>query len=199
MMTKNVITSQLSATVYHLAGPDSMPSGHFYMHDIVSHIFASPLFGASWGESMSKVFTITFLIAVLCSISCKTENNNGILIEEKTPIIDSEGMLTESIGIETLGGVFTPIIPPGHKLPVEVSKIFSTAVENQDKIMVKLYRGKAQLIKDTTALGNYQITGIRPAPRGEPQIEITFKVENSSIKLFAKDLGIGKELKIFKQ
>ena len=148
---------------------------------------------------MSKIFTIAILVVVLCSISCKAENNNGILVEDKTPIINSEDILTESIGIETLGGVFTPIIPVGHKLPVGVSKIFSTAVENQDQIMVKLYRGNAQLIKDTTALGNYQITGIRPAPRGEPQIEITFKVENNSIKLFAKDLGIGKELKIIKQ
>lgn len=146
---------------------------------------------------LNKILII--LIAILVLTGCKDNKLAGITVEINTPAVNQEGVLIESIGIETLGGVFTPLILTGTMQPVIISQIFSTASDNQNLIMIKIYRGNVKMIQEATFLGSYQATGISPAPRGEPKVEITFSVNDSDIRLFAKDLNTNKEIKIIKK
>ena len=138
------------------------------------------------------------LVTALLIYGCKDNKIIGIIIEKDSPIVNHEGVLIESVGIETLGGVFTPLIQSGNKQPVSISQIFSTAADNQNQIMLRIYRGNGKMVNEVTSLGNYQATGIRKAPRGVPQIEITFSVVDSEIKIFAKDLKTNKQISIVK-
>lgn len=118
------------------------------------------------------------------------------VVEARSPAVGKDGKLEQSIGIETLGGVFTPILQQGVDVPCQKSEIFSTATDNQSQIMVKPYRGTAKLVADCDQLGQFQVVGIPSAPRGTPQIEITFAVQNGSFILSAKDILVGKPMKI---
>ena len=137
-------------------------------------------------------------VTALLLYGCKDNKAQGFIIEKDSPVVNQEGILIESVGIETLGGVFTPLIQSGDKQPVSISKIFSTAADNQNQIMLRIYRGNGKMVNDVTSLGNYQVTGIPKVPRGVPQIEITFSVAGSEIKIFAKDLKTNKEISIIK-
>lgn len=95
--------------------------------------------------------------------------------------------LGESIGIETLGGVFTPLLAKGCKVPCSLSQIFSTAEDSQGQILIHLFRGDAPLAKSTHSLGTFEITGITPMPRGEPSIRIEFKADKGGMTLSATD------------
>jgi len=110
--------------------------------------------------------------------------------------VEQDGTLAQSVGIETLGGVFTPLLARGIAVPCSVSEIFSTAADNQNQIMVKPYRGTAKLVADCDHLGDFHVVGIPPAPRGTPQIEITFAVQDGNVLLSAKDLSTGKPMQI---
>ncbi|RKD34746.1 molecular chaperone DnaK [Thermohalobacter berrensis] len=102
-----------------------------------------------------------------------------------------------SLGIETLGGVFTKLIERNTTIPTKKSKIFSTAADNQTTVDIHVLQGERQMAKDNTTLGRFQLTGIPPAPRGVPQIEVTFDIDaNGIVNVSAKDLGTGKEQKI---
>jgi molecular chaperone DnaK len=106
--------------------------------------------------------------------------------------------LIESIGIETLGGVFTPLLTSGVSVPCQKSEVFSTAADNQDQIMIMLFRGNAQMAKDNKRIGHFQIQGIPPARRGIPKIQVSFIVTKSDIMLDARDLSTGRKMKIVK-
>jgi len=102
-----------------------------------------------------------------------------------------------SLGIETLGGVMTKIIEKGTTIPVKKSQIFSTAEDNQTAVTIHVLQGEAELAKDNKSLGQFNLEGIRPAPRGVPQIEVTFDIDaNGILHVSAKDKDTGKEQKI---
>ncbi len=102
-----------------------------------------------------------------------------------------------SLGIETLGGVFTKLIERNTTIPTKKSQIFSTAADNQTAVDIHVLQGERQMAKDNSTLGRFQLTGIPPAPRGVPQIEVTFDIDaNGIVHVSAKDLGTGKEQKI---
>lgn len=102
-----------------------------------------------------------------------------------------------SLGIETLGGVFTKLIERNTTIPTKKSQIFSTAADNQTAVDIHVLQGERPMAKDNTTLGRFQLTGIPPAPRGVPQIEVTFDIDaNGIVNVSAKDLGTGKEQKI---
>ena len=102
-----------------------------------------------------------------------------------------------SLGIETLGGVFTKLIERNTTVPTRKSEIFSTASDNQPGVEIHVLQGERQFAKDNKTIGKFQLTDIPPAPRGVPQIEVTFDIDaNGILHVNAKDLGTGKEQKI---
>ena len=102
-----------------------------------------------------------------------------------------------SLGIETLGGVATKLIDKNTTIPTKKSQIFSTAENNQLAVNINVTQGERQLVKDNKMLGNFMLDGIPPAPRGVPQIEVTFDIDaNGIVSVSAKDKGTGKEQKI---
>lgn len=98
-----------------------------------------------------------------------------------------------SLGIETLGGVFTRLIERNTTIPAKKSQVFSTAADNQTEVTIHVLQGERQFAKDNKTLGSFNLVGIAPAPRGIPQIEVTFDVDaNGIVHVTAKDLGTGK-------
>ena len=99
-----------------------------------------------------------------------------------------------SLGIETLGGICTKLIERNTTIPTKKSQIFSTAADNQTAVTVRVLQGEREMANDNTELGRFDLVGIPPAPRGIPQIEVTFDIDRDGIvHVSAKDLGTGKE------
>ena len=102
-----------------------------------------------------------------------------------------------SLGIETMGGVMTTLIPRNTTIPTRKSEVFSTASDNQTSVEVHVLQGERSLARDNRTLGKFHLIGLPPAPRGVPQIEVTFDIDaNGIVNVQAKDLGTGKEQKI---
>jgi molecular chaperone DnaK len=102
-----------------------------------------------------------------------------------------------SLGIETLGGVMTKLIERNTTIPTRKSEVFSTAEDNQPSVEIHVLQGEREMATYNKSLGKFQLTGIPPAPRGIPQIEVGFDIDaNGIVKVSAKDLGTGKEQKI---
>ena len=117
-----------------------------------------------------------------------TGDVNDIVLLDVTPL---------SLGIETLGGVCTVLIPKNTTIPTSKSQVFSTAADNQPAVDIHILQGERSMAADNKTLGNFQLTNIPPAPRGIPQIEVTFDIDaNGIVNVKAKDLGTNKEQSI---
>jgi molecular chaperone DnaK len=102
-----------------------------------------------------------------------------------------------SLGIETLGGVTTVLIPRNTTIPTKKSEVFSTAEDNQTTVEIHVLQGERQMAQDNRTIGKFQLTGLPPAPRGVPQVEVTFDIDaNGILHVSAKDKATGKEQKI---
>merc|ERR1711909_191558 len=102
-----------------------------------------------------------------------------------------------SLGIETLGGVFTKLIQRNTTIPTKKSQVFSTAADGQTQVELKVHQGEREMARDNKLLGQFQLTGIPPAPRGVPQVEVTFDIDaNGIVHVSARDKGTGKEQQI---
>merc|ERR1719190_359919 len=105
-----------------------------------------------------------------------------------------------SLGIETLGGVFTKLINRNTTIPTKKSQVFSTAADGQTQVELKVHQGEREMATDNKLLGQFQLIGIPPAPRGVPQIEVTFDIDaNGIVNVHARDKGTGKEQQIVNQ
>ncbi|MCD7846657.1 MAG: molecular chaperone DnaK [Oscillospiraceae bacterium] len=112
----------------------------------------------------------------------------GLLLLDVTPL---------SLGLETMGGICTRIIERNTTIPVSKSQVFSTAADNQSAVDINILQGEREFAKDNKQLGMFRLDGIAPAPRGIPQIEVTFDIDaNGIVNVSAKDLGTGKQQKI---
>ena len=113
---------------------------------------------------------------------------NDLVLLDVTPL---------SLGIETLGNVMTVLIPRNTTIPASKSQVFSTAADNQPAVDIHILQGERPMVDDNKTLGHFQLTGIPPAPRGVPQIEVKFDIDaNGIVNVSAKDLGTGKEQSI---
>ena len=102
-----------------------------------------------------------------------------------------------SLGIETLGGVFTKLISRNTTIPTKKSQVFSTAADGQTQVEIKVHQGEREMAADNKLLGQFQLVGIPPAPRGVPQVEVTFDIDaNGIVNVHARDKGTGKEQQI---
>merc|ERR1719354_1179439 len=115
-------------------------------------------------------------------------NVTDVLLLDVTPL---------SLGIETLGGVFTKLINRNTTIPTKKSQVFSTAADGQTQVEIKVHQGEREMAKDNKMLGQFQLVGIPPAPRGVPQIDVTFDIDaNGIVNVHARDKGTGKEQQI---
>src|SRR6476660_6243905 len=115
-------------------------------------------------------------------------SKSDLLLLDVTPL---------TLGIETLGGVLTPMIPRNTTIPKKATETFTTAADNQPSVEVKVFQGERPMARDNKLIGTFHLDGIPPAPRGTPQIEVTFDIDaNGVLSVSAKDLGTGKEQKI---
>ena len=102
-----------------------------------------------------------------------------------------------SLGIETLGGVFTRLIERNTTIPTKKSQVFSTAEDSQNAVTIRVFQGEREMASDNKLLGQFDLVGIPPAPRGVPQVEVTFDIDaNGIVNVSAKDKGTGKEQQI---
>ncbi len=126
--------------------------------------------------------------AIQGSILGGERKDAGIVLVDVTPL---------TLGIETLGGIMTKMIERNTAIPAKKSEIFTTAQDNQPQVEILVYQGERKMAKDNVALGHFTLDGIAPAPRGIPQIEVTFDIDtNGIVNVSARDKGTGKEQKI---
>ena len=112
-------------------------------------------------------------------------DRKDVLLIDVTPL---------SLGIETKGGVMTKLIERNTAIPTQRSEVFSTAEDNQPSVLIQVYQGEREFARDNKPLGTFELTGIAPAPRGIPQIEVSFDIDaNGIVHVSAKDRGTGKE------
>jgi molecular chaperone DnaK len=142
------------------------------------------------GKEPNKTVNPDEVVAIGAAIqgAIATGEVKDILVLDATPL---------SLGVETLGGVMTVVIPRNKTIPTSEKQVFSTAADNQNAVTINVLQGEREFAKDNRLLGTFNLEGIPPAPRGMPQIEVTFNVDvNGILTVSAKDLGTSKENKI---
>ncbi len=143
-----------------------------------------------FGKEPNKTVNPDEVVAVGAAIQAAVLKGEvkEVLLLDVTPL---------SLGIETLGGIFTKIIERNTTIPTKKGQIFSTASDNQPAVTIKICQGEREMASDNKLLGNFELIGIPPAPRGIPQIEVAFDIDaNGILHVSAKDLGTGKEQSI---
>ena len=141
-------------------------------------------------KPMHRLLLAYFLVISGVALAAPT------IVEKPTPAVSGASALVEDIGIETLGGVFTPLLSRGCKLPCSSTQVFSTADDRQTEIKLFLFRGNAKMTKNARPLGVYVVLGVPPEPRGLPQVAVTFSVEGNQISLTALDKKSNRALEI---
>jgi molecular chaperone DnaK len=150
--------------------------------------FVEELIGIKPERGVDPMECVSVGAAIQGAILSGDMKDKDILLLDVTPL---------SLGVETLGGVFTKIIERNTTIPAKKSQVFSTAADNQPSVEINVLQGERTMAKDNLSLGNFQLVGIPPAPRGLPQIEVSFDIDaNGILNVAAKDKGTGKEQSI---
>lgn len=143
-----------------------------------------------FGKQPSKAINPDEAVAVGAAVQ------GGVLAGDVTDVLLLD-VTPLSLGIETLGGVFTKLITRNTTIPTKKSQVFSTAADGQTQVEIKVYQGEREMAADNKLLGQFSLVGIPPAPRGVPQIEVTFDIDaNGIVHVSARDKGTGKEQQI---
>ena len=160
-----------------VGGPTRMPIVQKFVEDEV-------------GQTIERGIDPMECVALGAAIQCGIIKGDAkeVLLLDVTPL---------TLGIETMGGVFTKLIERNTTIPVKKSQVFSTAENNQPAVTIRVFQGERQMVNDNTELGRFDLVEIPPAPRGIPQIEVTFDIDTDGIvQVHAKDKGTGKEQSI---
>ncbi|MGQ9855687.1 MAG: molecular chaperone DnaK [Fervidobacterium sp.] len=149
--------------------------------------FIKDIFGKDPNKNVNPDEAVAIGAAIQAAILGGTEGakDKDVVLVDVTPL---------TLGVEVKGGLLEPVIPRNTTIPVKKSKIFTTAEDGQTSVEVRVYQGERAMARDNIFLGSFQLVGIPPAPRGVPQIEVTFDIDSDGIvHVSAKDLGTGKE------
>ena len=120
----------------------------------------------------------------------------GVVAEQASPAIGPKAALVESVGLETLGGVFTPLLEVGRAVPCETTQVFSTAADDQDQITITVYRGCGELVRDNHLVGRFRISDFPLAARGVPNIQVRFMATAHDLRILATDMGTSRECRL---
>lgn len=154
----------------------------------VQHLIKEFFNGKEPSKGINPDEAVAFGAAVQGGILSGESDTGNLILLDVCPL---------TLGIETVGGVMTKLIPRNTVVPTKKSQIFSTAQDNQPTVTIQVYEGERSMTKDNHQLGKFDLTGIPPAPRGVPQIEVTFEMDvNAILRVSAKDMGTGNEEKI---
>ncbi|MCB1629737.1 MAG: Hsp70 family protein [Xanthomonadales bacterium] len=128
-----------------------------------------------------------FAAVILLLVGCSNGTDEPLLVEAPGPAMLDGQAPTKAVGLETLGGVFTPVLEAGCTLPCRSTQHFSTAVDDQTEIMLSLYRGVSERSSENDHLGRFVIRDIAPLPKGEPSIDVEFAASEHGITLRVHD------------